>query len=390
MSNHVLSVLGVSCLVLSLPEPAHAQLIVGVEADAVNTFNAAVWRIEVASGERELLFPGGAGAIAVDDQGGRVFTANGPQLSVWNYGSGPAATLLGVVATQSGTALGLSGMAFGGGRLFAAKPSSQAPTGEWLYEIDLSTLIATPIATTPVLTWIEELSFDPASGLFYAQHDSGAMYSLDILGGGSPSLVASHGFGPDGGALGANGQYYITFDDGQPIRVFDLAANTYTSTSLWSPYHAGLNNAGADWAPSLQASTGPSVYCAPSPIGQGAHLRTLYSGAPSASAGSGFTITHVQIAPQSRVQPHFSLSGPANAPFFGGLRCVRVPVFRMPYTPMVSGAHVFDFNAYIASGANPALVAGQTVWLQLATQNALGASNGTFALGAGLRFTILP
>jgi hypothetical protein len=389
MSKHVLSSLSLLGALAGAVPSAHAQLVVGVQTNAANTFNAAVWHIDLTSGDRTLLFPGGASAIAVDDAGGRVFVANGSELSLWNYGSGPAATLLGTVLKPSGAALNVTGLGYGGGRLFAATPSTGAPASQWLFEIDLATLIATPMPTTVGLSWIEAVSFDATSGLFYLQHDSGWLYTMDILGGGAPQVVSDIQFGPDGGTLGANGLYYVTYDNAASIPIFNLATNAYTGSSIWSPYYNGLDAAGADWAPNLTAAAGPRVYCQPSPV-TGNHLRTLHAGAPSASAGSGFTITHTQIPSSSRVQPHFSLSGPASAPFFGGLRCVRVPVFRMPQTQSVSGTYVLDFNAYIASGANPGLVAGQTVWFQLATQTAAGAANGTFTLSAAVRFTIAP
>ena len=389
MTKRLLPGLALLLAFTAASQPARAQLIVGVQTDAANTYNAAVWHIDLTSGDRTLLFPGGASAIAVDDAGGRVFVANGSELSLWNYGSGPAATLLGTVLKPGGTVLNVTGLGYGGGRLFATAVASGPPPAQWLYEIDLTTLTATPMPTTVALSWIEAVSFDPTSGLFYLQHDSGSLYTMDILGGGAPQAVADIQFGPDGGTLGANGLYYVTYDNAAPIPIFSVATNAYTGSSIWSPYYNGLDAAGADWAPSLTAAAGPRVYCQPSPV-TGNHLRTLHAGTPSASAGSGFTITHTQIPSSSRVQPHFSLSGPASAPFFGGLRCVRVPVFRMPQTQSVTGTHVLDFNAYIASGANPGLVAGQTVWFQLAAQNAAGAANGTFTLSAAVRFTIAP
>lgn len=374
-------------VVLASAAIASAQLVVSV---GTLGSNAGIWRVDVTTGQRALLFNGGASAIAVDDAGGRVFAADGSQLASWNYGAGPNATVLGTVVKPTGAPLDIQGMAFGGGRLFATTIASSQATAQWLFEIDLTTLVATPLPTTQSLTWIEEMSFDSASGLFYLQHDIGTMYTMDILGGGSPQFVATHGFGPDGGALGANGLYYITYDDGGPIRVFDLTTNSYTGTTYWSPYNAGADAAGADWAPSLLPPTNTRVFCEPSMPNVPNHICTLYAGSPSASAGSGFTITNSPVPTNSRVQPHFSLTGPANAPFLGGLRCVRTPVFRMPQTNGVSGAYTLDFNSYIASGANPGLVAGQTVWFQLATQTQSGAANNTFALSAGLRFTILP
>ncbi len=389
MNRQATHLASLALLLASWAATANAQLLVGVQSNAANTYNAAVWHIDVTTGERTMLFPGGASAIAVDDAGGRVFVANGAHLLLWTYGSGPTATALGTVQRASGGVLNITGMAFGGGRLFATTNGSIQPTAQWLFEIDLSTLIATPLPTTQGLSWIEAVSFDAASGVFYLQHDDGRLFSMDILGGGSPQVVGNIQFGPDGGTIGAGGLYYVTYDDPQAVRVFNLSTGAYTSTTLWNPYHSGLDAAGAEWAPNFHAAPGPRVYCQPTPNVVN-HLRTLHDGTPSASAGSGFTIMHTQVPSNSRVHPHFSLSGPASAPFFGGLRCVRVPVFRMPQSTGVSGAHVLDFNAYIASGANPGLIAGQTVWFQLATQTAAGAANDTFTLSAGVRFTIAP
>ncbi len=66
------------------------------------------------------------------------------------------------------------------------------------------------------------------------------------------------------------------------------------------------------------------------------------------------------------------------------------PVNRMPQSAPVTGTRVLDFNAYIASGANPGLVAGRTVWFQLAAQNSVVAAADRFDLSAGPRFTLAP
>lgn len=389
MQKHVLSGLLSMCGLFAVVPSARAQLLVGVETDAANSHNAAVWHIDVATGDRTMLFPGGASGIAVDDQGGRVFVANGSQLSLWNYGAGPSATLLGTLVKPGGANLVVTALGFGGGRLFATTANCCASTSPWLYEVDPTTLVATPLPTTVLLSWIEALSFDASSGLFYLQHDDGELYVMDILGGGSPQQVGDIFFGPDGGSLGSNGRYFVTFDDGQAIKVYDFTTNSYAPAQYWSPYAFGLDAAGADWAPNLVPPTSPRVYCQPTTPG-GPLLRTVHSGTPSASAGSGFTITHTQILANSRVQPHFSLTGRANAPFVSGIRCVRVPVFRMPQSAQISFTHALDFNAFIANSGNPALIAGQTVWYQLAVQSPANTAAGTFTLSAGVEFTILP
>ena len=68
----------------------------------------------------------------------------------------------------------------------------------------------------------------------------------------------------------------------------------------------------------------------------------------------------------------YSTAGPNAAPFFGGTLCVLPPVKRTPGQNSggsiagvdCSGTFSIDFNAWIASGVNPALIAGCTVWAQ--------------------------
>jgi hypothetical protein len=365
----------------SLAAPASAQLIVGAES---NYSLDAVWRIDVTSGERALLFYGGSSALAVDDAGGRIFSANFAQLSQWNYGGGPSATVLGNLRDASGALFRPAGLAYGGGRLFATALDMFC-TG-WLFEIDLTTLVATPLPTLTCLTWIEALSFEPTTGHFVLQGDSGQLYLMDILGGGVPLPMGSIPFGFDGGALGANGVYYVMYDQGgTSIEAIDLATLGFTGAKYWTPFYGTGDNAGADWAPSLVVPPGPRVYCEPTLTGL--QPRPTYTGLPSASAGSGFTITHAPISGPSRVQPHISLVGPAQAPFLTGKRCLKLPALRLPHAFVTSGVHSIDFNAYIASGVNPALVAGQSVWFQIVEiRTALDTTN----LGPGVSFTILP
>ncbi|MBL8802238.1 MAG: hypothetical protein JNN27_09600 [Planctomycetes bacterium] len=365
----------------SFAAPATAQLIVGAESN--NSLDA-VWRIDVASGERALLFYGGSSALAVDDAGGRIFSANFAQLSQWNYGGGPSATVLGNLKYASGALFRPAGLAYGGGRLFATVEDLFC-TG-WLFEIDLTTLVATPLPTTVCLSWVEALSFEPSTGEFVLQNDTDRLYRMDILGGGAPQLMGSIGFGLDGGALGTNGAYYVMYDQGgTSIEELDLATLGATGNKYWAPFYGTGDNAGADWAPSLVVPPGPRVYCEPTLVGS--PPRPTYTGLPSASAGSGFTITHAPIASSSRVQPHISLVGPAQAPFLTGKRCLKLPVLRLPHAFVTSSVHSFDFNAYIASGVNPALVAGQSVWFQIVEiRPALDATT----LGPGVSFTILP
>ena len=101
----------------------------------------------------------------------------------------------------------------------------------------------------------------------------------------------------------------------------------------------------------------------------------------------------------SVAQPVYSLNGQAFAPLYGGWRCINTPLRRMPIRNTLHDASGnvaascdsrvdIDFNAVIASGFDPALVAGQQVCLQLLVRD------GSFANGVnltpGIEFTIAP
>jgi hypothetical protein len=53
-----------------------------------------------------------------------------------------------------------------------------------------------------------------------------------------------------------------------------------------------------------------------------------------------------------------------------------------------SGGFLVDFNAYIASGVDPALVQGATVWAQWWSRDTGFAAPNNFGFTNGLRFTI--
>ncbi len=103
-----------------------------------------------------------------------------------------------------------------------------------------------------------------------------------------------------------------------------------------------------------------SAGCAPS---------LTLSGSPSASAGSGFTLTAAQVLNHKSGLFFYSLNGRQSVPFGGGQLLVTPPLRRSgalnsngsPSGVDCSGSFSFDFNAWIASGVDPALTAGATV-----------------------------
>ena len=122
----------------------------------------------------------------------------------------------------------------------------------------------------------------------------------------------------------------------------------------------------------LDPSSGSTTtYCTAKVNSLGCTPSISLSSPPSASAGSGCTLSTSNVVGSKLGIYMHSTSGPLAAPFHGGFLCVNGPLKRHP--PIGSGGSggscsgvlSEDLNAYIAAGADPALVAGATLWLQV-------------------------
>lgn len=120
-------------------------------------------------------------------------------------------------------------------------------------------------------------------------------------------------------------------------------------------------------------AAGPVVYCTAKQNSAGCTPTLSFTGVPSASAGSGFEVRVDQVLNQKVGMLVYSLHGPRGVPFAGGLLCLAAPMLRGTVQPSggslppaidCSGSYVVDFNAFVASGVNPALQAGELVWCQ--------------------------
>jgi hypothetical protein len=122
----------------------------------------------------------------------------------------------------------------------------------------------------------------------------------------------------------------------------------------------------------IYAADGPQTYCSPKANSLGCLPRVHFAGTPSASAGSGFALTCTEAINNKNGLLFYSTHGAASAPFQGGVLCVKAPIKRTtlmnshgnPPPADCSGSFAFDFNAFIATGQDPALVASQPVWCQ--------------------------
>jgi hypothetical protein len=117
---------------------------------------------------------------------------------------------------------------------------------------------------------------------------------------------------------------------------------------------------------SLEPVGVPTTYCTAKTTSGGCVPAIGFSGSPSASAGSGFGIFASQVEPAKFGLFFYGKSGKQASPFQGGYLCAKAPLVRTPLqnsggAAACSGTFAIDFNAFIASGKDPGLVAGATV-----------------------------
>jgi Tol biopolymer transport system component len=139
-------------------------------------------------------------------------------------------------------------------------------------------------------------------------------------------------------------------------------------------------------------SATPQAYCIAKVNSVGCTPAIGSTGVPSATLANAFHVTASNIVNHKVGTLFYSVVGPAQIPFQDGWLCVQLPR-RTPGllqsggnsgAPDCSGIFDREFNAYIASGQDPALVAGQEIWMQIWSRDPASASttNLTDALDA--------
>lgn len=142
---------------------------------------------------------------------------------------------------------------------------------------------------------------------------------------------------------------------------------------------------------------GMTLYCTAKQNSKGCNPNLAWSGSyPSASAGSGFVVRAWSLIAQVPGLFLYGTNGPQSLPFHGGTLCVAPPLTRLPVgttggsSTGCFGALEVDFNAWTATSADPALVPGQTVWLQAWYRDPGFAAPDDIGLTRGLEFFLLP
>lgn len=166
--------------------------------------------------------------------------------------------------------------------------------------------------------------------------------------------------------------------DGRVIAFLSAASNLVPGTTP-GILHAFVRI--SDPAPGM-------IYCTPGTSPAGCRPQFVLSGLSSASAGSGHDLL-IQDALNGQIGLLlYSTSGPNAVPTGGGWSCVAPPLRRMSLHPTggsappaldCTGSFAEDFNQWIASGQDPALVAGAPVWLQAWTRDPTSASGALYS-----------
>jgi len=143
----------------------------------------------------------------------------------------------------------------------------------------------------------------------------------------------------------------------------------------------------------LHVNGSGGVYCTAKVNSAGCTPAIASSGSPSASAGSGFVISASQVLSDKSGVLFYSKSGPAALSFLGGVLCAQPPLVRTKLqtsggSPPCGGSFAVDFNAWIASGVDPALAAGQEVNAQYWSRDPGFAPPNHMSLSDAIEFVI--
>jgi hypothetical protein len=156
-----------------------------------------------------------------------------------------------------------------------------------------------------------------------------------------------------------------------------------------------MSTNGAVYTFDANSSTQACTYCTAKTNSEGCTPQIGFSGVASASAGSGFTINASQVRAGKSGLLFYSRSVKAATAFQGGTLCMLPPLKRTPGqvaggSGVCQGSYNLDFNAFIATGNDPALVAGSVVRGQFwSRDNGFVAPHNT-GLSDAISFVIAP
>lgn len=224
-----------------------------------------------------------------------------------------------------------------------------------------------------LVTW-SDYSAGPANGRIRARRFDANAVAL------GPDFVVNES--PANGAALGNPAMDSTGSD--ILIAYDGPGDPLNTLSGWDVY-----------ARRFAARSGPFAYCTGKTSSAGCVPSIGWSGSPSASSATPFTITASSVVNQKF---GFLLYGHTSsfAPFQAATLCVAQPFRRTPAQPTggtatgnnCTGSMSFDFDAWMQSGADPSLVLGTTISAQYYYRDTLDPTGFGSGLSNGLRFAI--
>ena len=299
--------------------------------------------------------------------GNLVYLCNGfftTQLLEWNQTGAPTPTV------TVGVSGGVYGLGYVGGKLYGFA-NYASPMG--IYEINPATGAGTLAVDTSTQGYrFFALDGNDADGMLYGYTEYGAqtgLYRIDPVGG---TLTRVAGDPPGsygmcrGMACGNNTAFLVATHPTDTFYAYDLGQGIGGSyVPFTNPYPTSQNGGGA-WLGGPACNGSPVAYCTAKTNSLGCTPSVGHVGNPSASGTGGFVLSASPVINNKPGLLLYTNAGRAATPFQGGRLCVASPIRRTiglssggnPPPNDCSGTYSIDFNAYIASGVDPALVAG--------------------------------
>jgi TolB protein len=181
---------------------------------------------------------------------------------------------------------------------------------------------------------------------------------------------------------------------------FGTALSTEARTIAFQSIGSTLvpNDTNGVWDAFVRRSPVPVTYCTAKVNSLGCVPAIASMGVPTVSSPQGFLVSASNVLNQKAGFLLYSTNGGASTPFGGGTLCVRHPVRRTPSQQSggstsgvdCTGTLAFDFDAWVATGSDPALVAGRGVWAQYWSRDPGFAPPNNCSLTEGLWFELGP
>jgi glucose/arabinose dehydrogenase len=144
-----------------------------------------------------------------------------------------------------------------------------------------------------------------------------------------------------------------------------------------------------------ECTPSPASFCTPKANSFGCLPTIAYKGTPKVSNPFPFKIECRNVLNNTKGVLVYGY-GPDNQPYLGGTLCVGQPMIKSvlldsggtPIGSDCSGVFSFDFNQYVASGADPMLTAGQQVNVQFWSRDPHDPAGFSTSLSDGLQFVL--